>query len=437
MTSVRYRKRPVEVDTIQWTGDNEAQVQAFTGPQNFYALDDADRANSDDPEATATVYDRLHSTWMLVYTGQHIVRGVKGEFYPIAEDVLAETYEPVLVDPVSTVAAVGMPVTTGLTGEASGPELPPAPTEAEQLRDTLRTLETIVNRVREAVGTSEPAPAAPADDAQRTARRASIRNLLDRAGRGILIGGTEGELLRQQVEAEMRLSDQRVAQAEERAEGRAQAAEQRADIYQAAWHSARDRAHKATKRTRHDAETYETQTAALRRQLARAEQAEAAAERVRTLLPDAPVDDFLAAGIRPADLRAALDGTEQPPSPTPTDAAEPEPSPLREQLAEALARSEGWAWDPEHGSPSAANIHRYRKLAGAAVAAILPTTKLLGALHESAEQDVTRVIDLYERWCKAGPPPLGISLSRWWDERLVELRHAVVVEPAERPSDPS
>jgi hypothetical protein len=36
----------------------------------------------------------LHTTWVGVKTGQWIVRGVKGEFYPIAEDVLAETYEP-------------------------------------------------------------------------------------------------------------------------------------------------------------------------------------------------------------------------------------------------------------------------------------------------------------------------------------------------------
>ncbi|MFD9444979.1 hypothetical protein [Streptomyces sp. NPDC060001] len=91
---IRRRKKPVEVDTIQWTGDNETDVQAFTGgPSIFYALDAEDREGSDDPEATATVYDRLHSTWVLVYTGQHIVRGVKAEYYPIAEDVLAETYE--------------------------------------------------------------------------------------------------------------------------------------------------------------------------------------------------------------------------------------------------------------------------------------------------------------------------------------------------------
>lgn len=93
---IRRRKKPVEVDTIEWTGTNEADVQTFTGgPSHFYALDAEDRENSDDPEATATVYDKLHSTWVLVYTGQHIVRGVKGEYYPIAADVLAETYEPV------------------------------------------------------------------------------------------------------------------------------------------------------------------------------------------------------------------------------------------------------------------------------------------------------------------------------------------------------
>lgn len=96
MSIRRYRKRPVVVDTIQWTGTNETDVQAFAGgPSRFYALDAEDRENSDDPEATATVFDKLHNTWVLVYTGQRIVRGVKREYYPIAEDVLAETYEPV------------------------------------------------------------------------------------------------------------------------------------------------------------------------------------------------------------------------------------------------------------------------------------------------------------------------------------------------------
>jgi hypothetical protein len=48
------------------------------------------------------------------------------------------------------------------------------------------------------------------------------------------------------------------------------------------------------------------------------------------------------------------------------------------------------------------------------------------ALGHMSETDVQRVIDLYEQWVKAGPPPLGTSISRWWDARLVELHDAIL-----------
>ena len=38
---------------------------------------------------------------------------------------------------------------------------------------------------------------------------------------------------------------------------------------------------------------------------------------------------------------------------------------------------------------------------------------------------VTRVRDLADRWVKAGPPPLGVPLARWWDARLAELCGAI------------
>lgn len=44
---------------------------------------------------------------------------------------------------------------------------------------------------------------------------------------------------------------------------------------------------------------------------------------------------------------------------------------------------------------------------------------------EKAEAEVARVASLYEQWVKAGPPPLGVPMSRWWDRRLVELRGAI------------
>jgi hypothetical protein len=35
------------------------------------------------------------------------------------------------------------------------------------------------------------------------------------------------------------------------------------------------------------------------------------------------------------------------------------------------------------------------------------------------------VIALYEQWVKAGPPPLGTSIARWWDTKLIELHNAI------------
>lgn len=95
MTVQQFRKRPVVVSAIQWTGHNEREIREWCGPSMFGALQPAVHR---DPEITAEVLDTLHSTWVGVKTGQWIVRGVKGEFYPIDEAVLAETYEPVAVD---------------------------------------------------------------------------------------------------------------------------------------------------------------------------------------------------------------------------------------------------------------------------------------------------------------------------------------------------
>lgn len=61
------------------------------------------------------------------------------------------------------------------------------------------------------------------------------------------------------------------------------------------------------------------------------------------------------------------------------------------------------------------------------------TARVFAALHHSAEETVTRVIDLHERWVKAGPPPLGTPTARWWDRRLVELRGAIRTTVEESP----
>ena len=44
---------------------------------------------------------------------------------------------------------------------------------------------------------------------------------------------------------------------------------------------------------------------------------------------------------------------------------------------------------------------------------------------DHAEATLAGVRALYERWVKAGVPPLGSSINRWWDMRLAELGAAL------------
>lgn len=59
------------------------------------------------------------------------------------------------------------------------------------------------------------------------------------------------------------------------------------------------------------------------------------------------------------------------------------------------------------------------------------TSDALDALYEQLDQAradaacLGRVQALADRWAKAGPPPLGTSMARWWDGRLVELNTAL------------
>ncbi|MET8765500.1 hypothetical protein [Streptomyces sp. NPDC004658] len=100
--------------------------------------------------------------------------------------------------------------------------------------------------------------------------------------------------------------------------------------------------------------------------------------------------------------------------------ASPAESPLRDQIADAIGSTNLNVW---------AKGLRYRA-ADAVLAAIQPGARATATLARMADADMQRVIALYERWVKAGPPPLGASITRWWDTRLAEL-HAAILRPEE------
>jgi hypothetical protein len=88
----RYRKKPVVIDAIQWTGTNLADMTQFAGTL-FDTINPLDRG--DNPDNDAQVFDKLHSVWVPLASGDWIIRGVQDELYPCKDDVFRQTYEPV------------------------------------------------------------------------------------------------------------------------------------------------------------------------------------------------------------------------------------------------------------------------------------------------------------------------------------------------------
>lgn len=87
---MKVRKRPVEIDAIRFTGDNADEVQRFLGDTPFRLISMTSR-----PDIDATVWDKLHDTWVGVKRGQWLMIGTRGESWPVDEGVFAETYEMV------------------------------------------------------------------------------------------------------------------------------------------------------------------------------------------------------------------------------------------------------------------------------------------------------------------------------------------------------
>ena len=79
--ALRFTKKPVTIEAIQWTGKNLREVITFTdGPPDMVARDGL----------------KIHTLEgkMLANVGDWIIRGVKGEYYPCKPDIFEATYSP-------------------------------------------------------------------------------------------------------------------------------------------------------------------------------------------------------------------------------------------------------------------------------------------------------------------------------------------------------
>lgn len=82
-----YRKKPVVVEAVQWTGENHAEMCEFIDPEVFEII----------PRVGLVIHTLEgdhHAS-----PGDYIIKGVNGEFYPCKPDIFAKTYESATLTP--------------------------------------------------------------------------------------------------------------------------------------------------------------------------------------------------------------------------------------------------------------------------------------------------------------------------------------------------
>jgi hypothetical protein len=84
---MKFRKKPVVVDAILFTGGNQGELVKFAGHHVNVAFIDK-----------GVTIDTLEGM-MTVSPGDWVIKGVKGEFYPCKPDVFMLTYEAVADEP--------------------------------------------------------------------------------------------------------------------------------------------------------------------------------------------------------------------------------------------------------------------------------------------------------------------------------------------------
>ena len=80
----KYRKKPVVIEAVQWTGKNITEVLDF--------MDWRNAAHDTVSGLTIRTLEGNHHA----SPGDFIIKGVNGEFYPCKPDIFEKTYEKVV-----------------------------------------------------------------------------------------------------------------------------------------------------------------------------------------------------------------------------------------------------------------------------------------------------------------------------------------------------
>ena len=79
----KYKKKPCEIEAVQWNGTNLKEIKEFVGKDLSYDIGDT------------PINMEIHTLEgnMIASYGDYIIKGLRGEFYPCKPDVFEKKYE--------------------------------------------------------------------------------------------------------------------------------------------------------------------------------------------------------------------------------------------------------------------------------------------------------------------------------------------------------
>jgi hypothetical protein len=95
---MKYKKKPIVIDAIQWTGENHREMFDFLTENTFDKESmkvSGDHFYIDHNKVQGGLIIKTLEGEHLASIGDFIIRGIKGEYYPCKPDVFEQTYEKV------------------------------------------------------------------------------------------------------------------------------------------------------------------------------------------------------------------------------------------------------------------------------------------------------------------------------------------------------
>lgn len=91
---MKYRKKPIVVEAVQWTGKNLEEIKKFVGDSLEYWYNETAWEVQKGPVTIGIKINTLEGGHYAAI-GDYIIKGIHGEFYPCKPDIFAKTYEAV------------------------------------------------------------------------------------------------------------------------------------------------------------------------------------------------------------------------------------------------------------------------------------------------------------------------------------------------------